>query len=228
MPVIFLKYGNSRTDSYFLQTNNPTEEQLRKAGLENFSAASAVLEGKIDSVTLDKIGKSVKTFLESCGPTSGVSVIGACCGETALVIRTPGGYLPQPEEVLSDYFNDPANYSTLKAAASWFDPTKLRGNEAAVWYPIAVKAVFGINAKFVGSLTFDQVVSHISKNQGVQIVLKNPGHFLAIVGVDTDKKELIYNDSWPNRHSDGNGFNRRMTFEEYQTNVKDSTVVYNL
>lgn len=228
MPVFYLKYGNSKTDSYLIQTNNPTEEMLRKNGVEDFNSVAQILNGKVDQATIDIIGKKVKSFLETCGPTSACAIIGACWGETALSIKTPGGYLPQPEQVLTDYFNDPFNYPKLKAAANWFDPTALFGNEAAVWYPTAVKDVFGVNAKFVGKLSFEQIREYIKLNQGVQIVLKNPGHFLAVVGVDTDKSELIYNDSWPNRHADGDGFNKRMTLTEFQTNVKDSCVVYNL
>lgn len=228
MPIIYLKYGDSKTDSYFIQTNNPTEEKLRKEGIEDYADVAEILNGKTDSITLERLKKRIQDFLESCGPTSGTMLCGATKSETAIAIRTPGGYLPQPEEVLSDYLNDPANYDKFRKVASWFDPTILPGNRAAVYYPIAVWEVFGIRCKFVGSLTYDQVVACIKNNQGVQIVLKNPGHFLAIVGVDTDRKELIYNDSWPNRHPDRNGYHKRMTLEEYTTNVKDSTVIYNV
>ena len=72
-------------NKWYVQTNNPSEELLRK------------------------INK--KDFLETCGPSAGVNC--AAVHGFDLEIKCPGKYKPQPEEVLSDWFNDPRNYKLL-------------------------------------------------------------------------------------------------------------------
>ena len=61
----------------------------------------------------------------------------------------------------------------------------------------------------------------------VQLCFKNPGHFIAYVTYDEDTDETIYNDPWPDRFPDGNGFTRRMIKQEYDSNVKGFAIIYN-
>jgi hypothetical protein len=46
--------------------------------------------------------------------------------------------------------------------------------------------------------------------RSVQLCLKDPRHYIAAVAYDDEKDEIVFNDSWPDRFDDGNGFNRRL------------------
>jgi hypothetical protein len=90
-----------------------------------------------------------------------------------------------------------------------------------------VSRVFKANGAFFWNTSFDNVVKVVAKGQAVQICLKVPGHYLAVVAYDPDTKELIYRDPWPNRVPtwEGDGFNRRMGEIEW-ANVKGFYIAY--
>jgi len=190
------KFWNDRNKAYFVQTNNPTEQLLKK--------------------------RKEESWLESCGPTAAINCLAARGGN--LEIKTPGSYRPQPEEVLMDYFNDPRNKPALDDVR--IVDGDIPGNRVPQFYPIAVYEVFGVKAWFCWRLSFDDVAGHILEYSPVQICLKEPRHYVAVVAYDNVKKELIYNDSWPDRFPDKNGFNRRMTEEEFSSNVQSFFIVY--
>jgi hypothetical protein len=183
---------------YYVQTNNPTEESLRKKG--------------------------VKYWLESCGNTSAVNIIAGM--DYNVDIKCPGGYLLPADEALGDFFNDPSNYKEFEKIRKDVDPKKLMGNEIPQYYPYAVKQVFNVNAEFVFIKDFDKIAEHIQEGKGVQLCLKKPGHFIACVAYDDVKKEIIINDSWPGRFADKNGFNKRLTQTEYDKNVNSFAVIF--
>lgn len=193
--MIGLKNWNN-PNTYYSQVNNPTEEILRK--------------------------KSKTEWLESCGPTAVVSIL-AARGDNIL-IRCPGDYRPQPEEVLTDFFNDPANYKKLQETRQGIDPKAWLGNEIPQFYAVAVPGVFGVSAKFRWSQTLPQIIDCLKKNIGVMVCLKK-GHFVAIVAHDDTTGEIVYNDpwpgnQWPKRYIGKSGFNRRMTMPEYEGFVR--------
>jgi hypothetical protein len=183
---------------YYVQTNNPTDEYLRK------TMASG--------------------WLVSCGPTAAVSCMAAMGYDLDIVCK--GGYRPQPEEVLMDYFNDPANYPKFREVRKDIDPGRYAGNEVPQYYPIAVKEVFDVSATFLWLHDFNKIIAFVKSGKAVQICLKAPGHFLAVVAYDDETESLIYNDSWPGRHEDGDGFNCRMVRYEYDKNVEPYAIVY--
>jgi hypothetical protein len=183
---------------YYTQTNNPTEEILRK--------------------------RSDGGWLVSCGPSAAV-----CCMASMgfdVDVRCPGSYLPQPEEVLMDFFNDPRNYDALKRARPDTPPDVWHGNEVPQFYPVATPAVFGIKSIFLWGNDFDKVVSYLAKGNAVQLCLVKPGHYIAAVAYDDEKQEIIFNDPWPARFPDKNGFNRRMGRAEFKANVKPFFIVF--
>lgn len=192
-----VKFWNDR-DCYFVQTNNPTEEILRK--------------GRNDGV-----------WLVSCGPSAAVTCIAAMGFDVE--VKTPGGYKPQSEEVLMDFFNDPRNYPQLKAARPETPPDMWHGNEIPQFYPVAVPAVFGVKACFVWKAPFDTVAAELQAGKAVQLCLKKPGHYIAAVAYDDERDEIIFNDPWPNRFKDKKGFNRRMGRADFN-NVKPFRIVY--
>lgn len=194
--VYGLKKWNDK-NTYYTQINNPTEEILRK--------------------------KNIKNFLETCGPTSAINIL-AARGDN-LLIKCPGEYIPQPEEVLTDYFNDPANYKRLETARKGLSLNDWLGNEIPQYYTIAIPAVFNVNAKFCWSQTWQDIIDNLKINIGVMLCLKKPGHYIAVIAYDENADEMIYNDpwpgnKWPDRYTGMSGFNRRMKKTEYHGNVK--------
>ena len=192
-----VQFWNDR-DCYYTQTNNPTEEILRK--------------------------RSDGSWLVSCGPSAAVTCIAAMGHDVE--VRCPGAYRPQSEEVLMDFFNDPRNYAALKAARPDTPPEVWHGNEVPQFYPVAVQAVFGVSAAFRWFRDFGRAAVSVQDGKAVQLCLVKPGHYIAVVAYDDEKRELIYNDPWPGRFPDGNGFNRRMGYAEYQANVKPYLIIY--
>jgi hypothetical protein len=141
-------------------------------------------------------------------------------------VKCPGSYQPQSEEVLMDYMNDPRNYDALRKARPEIDPRAYHGNEIAQYYTVAVPAVFGVKCTFAFGGDFSKVASLVQGGQAVQLCLVKPGHYIAVVAFDDAARDLIYNDPWPGRFKDGNGFNRRMSEAEYKSNVKAYRIVY--
>ena len=191
-----VQFWNDRA-CYFVQSNNPTEEILRK--------------------------RSDGIWLVSCGPSAAVTCIAAMGFDVE--VKTPGGYKPQSEEVLMDFFNDPRNYSQLKAARPETPPDMWHGNEVPQFYPVAVTVVFGVKARFEWGAVFETVASELQNGKAVQLCLKKPGHYIAAVAYDDERNEVIFNDPWPRRFKDGNGFNRRLSKADF-SNVKPFRIVY--
>jgi len=184
---------------FYSQSNNPTEAFLK--------------------ATLDEQGG----WLETCGPTAAVNCL-AAMGKY-LTIKCPGPYRPQPEEVLMDFFNDPRNKASLDVIRKTGD--RIPENRVPQFYPTAVYEVFSQRASFLWGLTFDIVAAHVVDGHAVQICLKEPGHYLAVIAYDMRERELIYNDSWGERFSDGQGgWHRRMGVHEFKTNVQNYFIVY--
>jgi hypothetical protein len=182
-------------DTYYSQVNNPTEQILRK--------------------------EDGKEWLETCGPTAAVNII-AAMGRTVKV-TCPGGYEPQPEEVLSDWFHDPANYKRMKNLRDGVDPGVWMGNEIPQYYPAAVWDVFGVTGTFAWGCDPAIVKGALRAGRGVMVCLKNPGHYIAFVAYDGD--EFVYRDPWPGntwpaRWRGHRGFNRVLTAVEFD-NIKD-------
>lgn len=186
-------------DRYYSQENNPTE---------------AFLKATIDSRFF---------WLESCGPTSAVNCLSAMGFRTD--VECPGAYEPQPEEVLMDFFNDPRNKAKLDAVRVVAD--NIPENRVPQYYPVGVKEVFDAVCEFKWGPTFKVVADLVSSGHAVQVCLVKPSHYIAVVAYDTIKKELVYHDSHGSRFADGKGgFARRMTEDEFKSNVQPYYIVY--
>ncbi|HXK36410.1 MAG TPA: hypothetical protein VJ553_02415 [Candidatus Paceibacterota bacterium] len=183
---------------FFSQVNNPSEELLRKTGA---------------------VG-----WLETCGPTAAVTCM-AVLGYD-LTIRCPGSYQPQPEEVLSDFLNDPRNYLDLAKERADIPPDRLPNNRVPQYYPLAVARVFGAQAFFTWLTDPVNLAKYLTEGRAVQICLEKPGHYLAAIAYDGDQDEVVFNDPWPDQHPDRNGFNRRIARMKLWENQKRFAVVY--
>jgi len=180
-------------NTYYSQTNNPTEEILRKEDGEG--------------------------FLVACGPTAVVNCLAAAGHK--VTVECPGRYYPQPEEVLFDWFNDPRNYKMLEKIRKGIDPEDWFGNEIAQYYPAALLDVFGVPAHFEWGAKYKDVTKAIKNRRGVMLCLKNPGHFIAVVAYKELEQALIYNDPWPGnpwpaKWRGKSGFNRSIAGPELE------------
>jgi hypothetical protein len=189
-----------KKEFYYTQTNNPTEEILRK--------------------------RSSGNWLVSCGPTSAVGCLASMGHDVG--VKCPGKYAPQSEEVLMDFFNDPRNYAALKVARPDTPPEVWHGNEVPQFYPVAIPQVFGVNCSFFWGNDFDKIAVYLQTGHAVQLCLVKPGHYIAAVAYDDATREIIYNDPYPERFLDKNGFNRRMGQAECKVNVKPYMIAYGI
>ena len=183
----------------FVQSNNPTEEQLRKHG--------------------------VGSWLETCGATAAVMCLAVLGWD--LTIRCPGIYRPQPEEILADWLNDPRNYGELRKARPDWNPEAAPGNRVADYYPRAVAAVFAAHAEYIPQINLGGIVAEILAGRSVQLCLMPPGHYVAGVAYDHETEQIVYHDPWPGRKTEwhGNGFARQLLTAE-RVAVQPYAVVY--
>jgi hypothetical protein len=190
------KYWNDRT-CYHVQTNNPTEEQLRKAKLAS--------------------------FLETCG---GSAAANCCCAIRGNIeIKCPGGFILQNDEVAADYLNDKRNYDKFRGIRPDLNPEKIQGNRVPQYYPVMAREVFKVRAEYFDRLFLPAIAKYLASGAAIQICLQKPGHYLAVVARDAVTDELIYHDSWPARVG-GDGFCKRMGRPEFLQNTKPFCVVY--
>jgi len=194
--MIGAPFGNDR-NKFYVQTNNPTEILLKKVG--------------------------PRGWLESCGATAAINCL-ASLGHD-LTCSTPGGYEPQPEEVLQDWFNDSRTQKIRDGIRSGKMIDTIPGNRVPQFYPRAVHEVFGVCGEFVWGPSWAFLIEKMYEKKAVQICLESPGHYLAVVGYDEEMNDLIYNDSWPGR-TGTSGFNLRMSKNLFDVNVKDFCIVY--
>jgi hypothetical protein len=192
--MIGAPFYNDR-NRFYVQTNNPTDIYLRKVG--------------------------GREWLETCGPTAAVNCL-ASLGHD-LTCSTPGGYQPQPEEILHDWMNDPRKEDVRESIRKGVG--EIPGNRVPQFYPRAVFDVFGARGEFLFTHSWDFIIEKMYEKKAVQVCLVSPGHYLAIVAYDPEMNDLIYNDSWPGR-TGTDGFNLRMSKNMYLNNVKKFAIVY--
>lgn len=186
-------------DNYYVQTNNAVERTLARY--------------------------EAKTSLVACGPSAAVNCLASMGAELSTL--TPAGWTPQPEDVLTLWFHDPRNYAAMANVRKGTDPaiTKFSPHEVPQYYPLALREVFGVHARFTWDVNFFAITQHVEAGNAAMIALKKPGHYLAVVAYDADEMELIYHDSWPGRFPDNNGFAQRLTAGEYNSNVQPYAVL---
>lgn len=187
---------------YYSQENNPTEAYNR-----------ARKELGDDCV------------LETCGPSAAVNCLAAM--GCRITITCPGLYKPQPESVVMDYMNDPRNEAKLYKVRDLSGYT-IPKNRVPQYYPVAIQDIFSIPGDFYWGASWDDIVRALDQKKAVQICLKDPSHFVAVVAYSTKGLGfLVYNDSWGSRFADGKGGHNRQLFKgELETNVKPYRIVY--
>jgi hypothetical protein len=196
MPILMTKYGTNE-ERYFTQDNNATEQIIKKKGIQ--------------------------LYLETCGTTSMANCIASIKDDEWL--KNNFYFIKiQIEDYICDYMNDPHNYDVFKAIRN-LDYNFYFGNEIPQLYPYTAKQLFNVDAEFKNEKDFNKLIGYISNNQPIQLCFINPGHFVALVGIDTDTKELIINDPWF-RHYPTGGFNHRLSIQEYDQNINPWLIIY--
>lgn len=192
------------TGRYYRQDNDASVEMLRKYH-------------QISEET------GVDYSLVACGPNVALNILDALGHD--VTIKTPGQWPVQATDVLLAWFFDRRNTSAMKAARDNIEPFEYPGQTIPQYYPPAVRDVFGVSCVFEWGASWDQVSRYLYMGEGVQICLKDPGHFIAAVAFDPGKGELIYHDPWPARtRSDGKGL--RMGVSEFQANIQPYLIRY--
>jgi hypothetical protein len=125
-----------------------------------------------------------------------------------------------------DFLIDPRNVPKLNAIRDL--PADFSKQEVPQYYPYAVSVLYGATARFEFVKNWDTVCGYIMNGETVQLCLKKPGHYVAAVDFvhGPHGGTILYNDSWPNRHEDGNGYLVEMDKSEYDENVKNFIIRY--
>jgi hypothetical protein len=178
-------------DDFFSQLNNPSEALLKKKLKERGS------------------------YLETCGPSAAVNCLDAIGYN--LTISCPGVFSPQPEEVLSDFFNDDRNYPAFRMIRKNLDPAKIPGNRVPQYYPYAVKQVFDAKAEYMWRKDWDYATGLLKDGNALQLCI--PGHYISAQAFDLDKQEIIYDDSWK-------GAKKRMGRNRYERDIRKYMIIY--
>lgn len=170
-------------------------------GIKKFSDSSIKYDQERNGVEaiIKKVNAANKVnvgYLESCGICAFCTLMeGMEYLSSKLYLTFPTGKKIQFDDAVMVYANDPAN---------GFDNSKM-ANRVAISYPKLANELFGARAEIVWSIDKNQLVSHLKSSDGIQICLKNPGHWIAVVAYDEDKDEFIYMDSWGSRPGLKNG-----------------------
>ena len=101
----------------------------------------------------------------------------------------------------------------------------IMSNRWALAYTLAIPAVFGIPCRFEDKLSWGRIKENLEKNIGIIVCLNNPAHYIPIGGCDHIGKLIAYNDPWPGNYWPKRligtpGFNRIVTYDELNENVK--------
>lgn len=187
---------------FYAQDNNPTEALLKKF-----------------------MGKLIKGWYETCGPTAACNCMAAFGYNLNIVAPSGIPNIIQPEEALSDMMNDPRFRAEREKVRAGVE--KIPGGRVPQLYPWAVKKLFGAEANFSFGCVWGAIINLINLDRTIQVCLKKPGHYIAVVGYDRVKNEIIYKDSWlSNPMNKNGGVNERMSQADFEKNTYNYKVVY--
>jgi len=179
-------------DQYYNQTNNAQVELIK-----------------------DYTGQ--KKFI-ACGPESLAMALDIAGWDMS--VFTPG---EQPGDSLLMVYHNPLNLKIFNQERK-LDYDKWPPNEIPQLMGPVTELVFGERAAFFHSagLNFQTIKDAI--NEGFPLVVSGNfpagGHYVTVKGYDDDKgPQVIFNDPFPPQWPDNNGYNRHMSWEEFDTIV---------
>lgn len=146
--------------------------------------------GQRDNSLEQYLFSSGQAGFETCGPTAAVNALKAIGYE--IETETPGGYNPQPEDVLFLFMNDRRNWPQFQVIRPNLTPGKLPGNRVPQYYPWSIEQVFGVtDVEFLWGPTFGNVAINVTQGRAVQLCMTK-GHFVTFVAFDDSTNELVY------------------------------------
>jgi len=192
------------------------DRKIRYEQTEN--AVEAIIK-KVRKQDGSKIG-----YLENCGPSSCATILeGMGFLNINNYFRFPTGESIQMDDAISIYMNDPRHDHLFKSG-DVFD------NEYIDCYITVAKNLFGVDAKRWTNNTFDSWASQLIIGNGVQAVLKNPGHYIALIAYDPKKDVIYFHDPWGARSYGKPDLFNKGNFEVLHrsdmANFKDRSIVY--
>lgn len=158
-------------------------------------------------------------FLQTCGPTAIVNLI-AAAGRLKTNCYSRGRYIPKPETVIMEYFNNSENYEKFNKILPKVNFEKKFPNRYLELYPLMLKEIFDIKSK-VEWKKFDDLDAWLDMNIGLFILLKEPSHFISIVGYNKIKDLIYYRDPWKD-----NPYNKK--FEGINRVIKRKNLISNI
>lgn len=161
--------------------------------------------------------------LVACGPNVALNLLDALGHDVA--IRTPGQWNVQATDVFLWWFFDRRNAEKMRKARPNLEPFEIPGQTVPQYYPPAVEDVFGARALFEWEPTWDKIARYLYMGEGIQLCLKDPGHYIAAVAFDPGRGELIYHDPWPGR-TGTSGKALRMGVQEFNETVQPYLIRY--
>lgn len=216
------KYAFDEERSFYKQSNNPTEEMLRKIHLQMSLDVRRILNGECEPAVVDAACRKILSYLETCGPTAAIMCMAA---HGRFEDDPASGALTQREEELTDFFNDSRHYAEFRKIRDDVDPARIPGNRVPQYYPYAVKTLYNVRCEFIWT-GMQEVREHLKAGRTVQLCFKNPGHFIAAVALEEATDVVVYNDPWPEQYADGKGFNRKMAASTMAPLVEPYALVY--
>lgn len=211
--IIDWEDGNIRYD----QTNNSTEAIIRKIKAEMIRKLKKEIPKKYWKI-LDKF----TGYLELCGHSAFLCIMQG-------MRYLPAGYnngfklgnlYAQMEDIVSSISNQP-RYNSIFQSGNRMD------NRYLETYITLARELFGCTAEIKIGLSFDDVVKYLWDGNGVQLLLDEPGHYIASISSNKNDILIKYNDSWKRRKGLKNkGLQEIMDVTEYKKNVRLHAIVY--
>ena len=154
----------------------------------------------------------------ACGPTVFAMALDICLWP--LVVFAPG---IQPEDSILMIMHNPFNLDTFRNVRD-IDYDLYPPNEVPQLYPVVAHMLYNnVNVcKFKWGVSFDMIKYCIDNDMTVMCSGNFPagGHYVLFVGYEDDT--LIFNDPYKEQWEDKNGYNRIMTREFFDNNIKQS------
>jgi len=172
---------------------------------QTLNSVEAILQARLGGAT---------GWLESCGSSSFCTLMeGLGALRSDHYFRFPNGDTIQMDDAVMCWMNDPKRGTP-----------EIMENRRGDTY-IAAAGLFGVTARYIMAPLFAEIVDELAVGNGVQLNLRDPGHWIAIVAADDDN--LIFMDSWGNRKGLVNhGVHEKLSRDEFLTNVKPFAIVY--
>lgn len=217
--IFGLKKWDDRS-TYWDQTNNPTEQVLKKDALRDSKRIKEIgAEYSIPENVINELIIAVSPWLESCGPTAAVNIVNSLSVD--VYFKGPALHKVPGDEALTDFFNTPSNYPKFDRIRKEIDPDSILNNEIPQFYIVGIPEVFGLKCSFHWGRIWGLFIRIIKEGHGLMVCLRKPGHYIGIVAYDDETEEFIYRDPWagnpwPERHRKKDGFNRRLNIEEFE------------